>query len=66
MMSGQFLTDEPCRVVRCLIKNKVKMAKQLTHIFAHLNRFLLENNFKISFSNMSVHKFSKKIPENDK
>ena len=60
MMSGQFLTDEPCRVVRCLIKNEVEMDKQLERIFSRLNRFLLENKFKISFSNMSVRNFSKK------
>ena len=59
MMSGRFLTDEPCRVVRCLIKNEVGTDKQLKRIFARLNRFLLENIFKISCSNMSVRKFSK-------
>jgi len=36
------------------------MDKQHEHIFARLNHFL-ENKFKISFSNMSVRKFSKKI-----
>ena len=66
MMSGRFLTDEPCRVVRCLIKNAVETDKQLKRIFARLNRFLLENKFKISFSNMSVRKFSKEtLHDND-
>jgi len=60
MMSGRFLTDEPCRVVRCLIKSEVETDKQLKRIFARLNRFLLENTFEISFSNMSVGKFSRK------
>jgi len=60
-MSRRFLTDEPCRVVRFLIKNEVEMDKQLERIFSRLNRFLLENKFKISFSNMSVRNFSKKI-----
>jgi len=41
-------------------KNEVKTDKQLKHIVAHLNHFLLENKFKISFSDMSVRKFSKK------
>ena len=59
-MSRQFLSDEPCRVVRRLIKNEVETDKQLKCIFARLNRFLLENKFKISFSNMSVRKFSRK------
>ena len=58
MTSGRFLTDEPCSAVGCLIKNEVKMDIQLKHIFARLNRFLLENKFKISFSNMSFRKFS--------
>jgi len=66
MMSGRFLTDKLCRVVRCLIKNEVETDKQLKRIFARLNRFLLENKFKISFSKMSVHKLSKKVHENDK
>jgi len=61
MMSGRFLTDEPCRVVRCLIKNEMETDKQLKRIFAHLNHFLLENKFKISFCNMSVRKFAKKF-----
>jgi len=65
MMSGRFLANEPCRVVRCLIKNEVETDKQLKRIFARLNRFLLENEFKISFSNKSVRKFSKKVHEND-
>jgi len=58
MMSGRFLTDEPCSAVWCLIKNKVEMDIQLKRIFAHLNRFLLENKFEISFSDMSFRKFS--------
>ena len=61
MMSRRFLTDEPCRVVRCLIKNEFETNKQLKRIFTPLNHFLLENILNISFSNMSVHKFSKKI-----
>ena len=65
-MNGRFLTDEPCRVVRCLIKKEVETDKQLERIFSHLNRFLLENKFKISFSNVCVHIFSKKLQENDK
>ena len=56
-MSGLFLQDEPC----VLIKNEVETDKQLERIFSRLNRFLLENKFKISFSNMSVCNFSKKI-----
>ena len=59
MMSKRFLTHEPCRDVRCLIKNEVETDKQLKCIFARFNRFLLENRFKISFINMSVCKFSK-------
>jgi len=66
MISGQYLTDEPCRVVRCLIKNEFETNKQLKRIFTPLNHFLLENILNISFSNMSVHKFSKKNHENDK
>jgi len=60
-MSGRFLMDKPRLVVRCLIKNEVETDKQLKRNFAHLNRFLLENKFNISFSNTSVRKFSKKI-----
>ena len=64
-MSGRFLTDEPCRVVRCLIKKEVETDKQLERIFSRLTRFLLEDKFKISFSNMYVRNFSKKNHEND-
>jgi len=66
MMSGRFLTDEPCCVVTCLIKNEVETDKQLERILSRLNRFLLENKFKMSFSNMFVGNFSPKNQENDK
>ena len=35
------------------------MINNLNVFFARLNRFLLENKFKIGFSNMSVRKISK-------
>jgi len=62
-MNRRFLMDEPCRVPRCLIENKVETDKQLERIFPRLNRFLLENKFKVSSCNMSVRKFSKKSRE---
>ena len=65
-MSGRFLTDEPCRVVRCLIKNEVETDKQLERIFFTFKSLFPENKFKISLSNMSVRNFSKKNQENDK
>ena len=59
-MSERFLTDEPYRVVRCLKKARSKRINNLNVLFSRLNRFLLENKFKVSFSNMSVRYFSKK------
>jgi len=35
MMSGGFLTDKPCHVVRCLIKNEVKQINNL-NVFLHV------------------------------